>query len=683
MNKNKKAAGKFVSVTLIALTAVFFAGVVFASQPRIERMSFIEAPVGHILQSLGRMYGVNFSISSGAAAKKVSIELNNLSFEDALHMIASAAGVSVKDSDRGLYIVRSIEEENGLVSETEKESARKEDKLTTSLVEVVSVKYVSVKDIEDTIKKTFVDEGDSLVKISKVATDDKRSYNNLVVTATNKRLMDAVKKIIAIIDKPKPMVEIEVLFVELIRSNNSDTGIDWNLAAAPFEWSEGGAPSGGDGGDDGDSGGTATAGGTASFDPFRFGTFYRLTPWQAKATLTALKGNSKSRVLADPKIRVMSGRKAVFSSETQVPILSRNSDGDVNTEWKNVGINLEILPVVLDDGSVHLQAVPRASSITGEKKLGDVVAPVISERKAETEVLMHPGETMVIGGLMNDKEVRTMSKVPLLSDIPLLGALFKSERKENEKSTVVIFLRPHLVKDTMATMDAYSDSVKGEWEAQSKKAVEVFELPAQTEPGKRPVVKNELSLDERIELLRKEVEASDKKKAEIEASLSKEKNKAEFKATPAVKPDTAPQTKIETKKAPDTKKPSEPVKPKEVPSGKTEKKAEKLPAAKPAQEAAATEKPAPAATPENEPKWKQVGDVDDYLKGLLEEYSAKRSGEENKTEQQPVQPEPQKVSPAKPMPVPSAETQVKKEEPKPKQDEAPKKDPGEWVPPME
>jgi len=576
------------------VTVCVLGGPALASAPKIERMSFVEAPVGYILQSLGRMYGFNFSISSGAAAKKVSIELNSVTFEDALNMICEASGVKVTESGSNLFIVRSKEEDNSLVPEAEREDKRKEEKMTSSVMEVVSVKYVSVADIESTIKNTFVGEESSLVKISKVESEDTRSYNNLVITAVNRNILDTVKKVISTIDKPRPMVEIEVLFVELIRSNDSSTGIDWNLSTAPFKWEEG--ASGGAGGAGGEEGDEPSGGTDSTFEPFRFGTFYRLTPWQAEAVLSAIQGNSKSRVLADPKIRVMSGRKALFASETQVPILSRNSDGDVNTEWKNVGINLEILPVVLDDGSIHLQTVPRASSITGEKRLGDVVAPVISERKAETEVLMHPGETMVIGGLMNDKEVRSLSKVPLLSDIPLLGALFKSERKENEKSTVVIFLRPNLVKDTLATKEIHHM----EWDDQEKKVTEVFQLPSQSEPGKRPSAPGTLTIDERIEILRKEVEETDRKKAEIEAGLKKKRDEPVVRRKEPVVKDRPKQSF-------------------QAPSIKEEP--EKQPLKGPEPEAPAE----PSGENVRDPKWKQVGDVDEYLRKLLAEYSGSKA----------------------------------------------------------
>lgn len=613
-----------------------------SSRPKVERMSFIEAPVGYILQSLGRIYGVNFSISSSAAGRKVSVELNDVSFEEALAMVSQAAGVEVDETGKGLYVVRVPEESTTVITEKERDDERKEKKLTSSIMEVVSVKYVSVADIEETIKKTIMEGEESLVKVSKISTDDTRSYSTLVLTAPNKKLLETVKKIIATIDTPRPMVEIEVLFVELIKSGTSDTGIDWQMSTEPFKFKEG----------------AALGELTEVMDPFRFGTFGRLTPWQAEAALKSLKVNSKSRVLADPKIRVMSGRKAMFASETQVPILSKNKDGDVNTEWKNVGINLEILPVVLGDGTIYLKTIPRASSITGEKKLGDVTAPVISERKAETEVLMNPGETMVIGGLMSDKEIRTLSKVPLLSQIPLIGALFQSERKENEKSTVVIFLRPHLVSDSGAA----GGTDYTEKEEQVTKMLEggvlkkVEDLPADEAN----------SLNERIEKLRRELQEKEKARS-AEKGTELKKNNKEGAALPA--PSATPPQKA----ASAVKEPKE-IKPIEITDKKTvEKKTEE------------TRESTVEKNNNKEPHWKNVGDIDEYLKKLTEEYASKdqgmekeeKTGEEKKNE---IKIEIKKEKTEKP----GENNQDKAPDSVPAQKEEIQEQPASgWIPPME
>lgn len=592
---------------------------VHAMENKIERMSFTDASVGYILQSLGRVYGVNFSISEGAMSKRISIELNNVTFMDALDMISQASNIILNKTGPGLFVARSQEEDMALISDTEREDARREKKLTSSVVEVVGVKYVSVGDVEEAIKKTIGEDSNTMVKISSVSSEEGRNYNNLVVSTANEKLMATVKNIIAIIDIPKPMVEIEVLFVELINSLNSETGFDWDPSKTPFTFEE-------------------EKNSTGKLDLFRFGTFYRMTPWQAEVALSAIAGDGKSRVLADPRIRVMSGRQAQFASETQVPILSKNSDGEVNTEWKNVGINLQILPVVLNDGTIHLKAAPRASSITGEKKLGDVVAPVISERKAETEVLMQPGETMVIGGLMNDKEIRTLARVPFFSSIPVLGELFKSEKKENEKSTVVIFLRPKIVTDTSATSEATSaiehkkDVDFASFLENIKKKQEKKSTPADETPPHEngPHMEAEAPLPSVTqENTNVHNEILEKLRAEVEESEARE--------THVIEKDSAPKTAPETTHGVETAQTegngvSEHQEVKDIP---------------------VQEKP---RTSEKKHAWEKVDDIDAYLKNLLQEYTADTSDDKEGVGAGEMRPAPDKET------IPSQETQEKVDE---------------------
>jgi type II secretory pathway component GspD/PulD (secretin) len=171
----------------------------------------------------------------------------------------------------------------------------------------------------------------------------------------------------------------------------------------------------------------------------------RTTGASVAAQLRQLAESGKGRVLSNTKLRTMSGRKSYFTSETQEPIMSLNGDSEVRVDYKNVGISLEALATVLDDGSIYMKVSPRSSSITGEKVLKDSIAPQISERRVEAEVILNPSETMVISGLMYDRDFTTRTRVPVLSSIPLVGELFRSSEKRNERYQIFIYLRPRLI----------------------------------------------------------------------------------------------------------------------------------------------------------------------------------------------------------------------------------------------
>jgi len=419
-------------------------------------MSFTNVPVGYLFQNIGKMYGVSFSISAAAAAKTVSVELTDVNFEQALEMISQSAGVKITKAAEGLYIVRAAEEETEGVSKEEKAKKEQEDRLNNAVMEAVTTKFVNADDIQTALDELFGEDFDSLVSISKLSEEEDRNYNSVVIYASTPQIMETVKKVIQQIDRPKPLVEIEALFVELTITDNKQIGVDWNPMTNPLKFQEE-APAQNPKND------------PMKYYTARFGQFWRVSPWEMEATLQALSGAGHGRVLADPKVRVMSGRKAMFVSETQMPILTKDSEDDINTEWKNIGISLEILPVVLDDGTIYMEVIPKASAIVGEKRLGDVTAPIISERRVETEMLLKPDETIVIGGLINDRDIKNMSKVPILGDIPLFGELFRSTRTEIEKSTVIVFLRPKIIEDYMGAN--IPQDIRSHWEKSTAEVV--------------------------------------------------------------------------------------------------------------------------------------------------------------------------------------------------------------------
>ena len=520
-------------------------------------MSFTNVPVGYLFQNLGKLYGVSFSISAAAASRVVSVEITDVEFDKALEIISASAGVVVEEAGKGIYIVRAFGEDTEGVSQEEKKRKEQEKRLQGAVMESLTTKFVGAKEVQEALENIFDADFKSLVSVSQLAGDneDEVNYNSIVIYASSKEILETVKGVVAQIDRPKPMVEIEALFIELTSNDNKMMGADWTVMKEPLRFQEE-APAQNPEND------------PMKYYTTRFGQFWRISPWEAEATISAMQGTGTGRVLANPKVRVMSGRKATFVSETQMPILTKDGDGEINTEWKNVGISLEMLPVVLDDGEIHITVTPRASSIVGEKRLGDVSAPIISERRVETQMLLHPMETIVIGGLINDRDIKNMSKVPILGDIPLFGELFKSTTNETERSTVIVFLRPTIV-------EPYSGSGLPADLADKYKELTVDIKPIQKKPEapKEPETLKEPEAPEEPEVLEEPETSEEPAKA---PRRSEEEYESKWNAL------------VESLKKTETK---EPEKPEEKP---------KEPEAKPEKEPEA--KPGPEAKPE-EPAW--------------------------------------------------------------------------------
>lgn len=409
------------------LVAILFilllTGSAFANKKDLLSLNFVDAPVHYILTALGNGTGLNFAISKEAGAKTVSVAFNDVPVTEALDMIAEAADIIIRQSKPNFYVVGNKVADPE--SEKAKAAAEQAQAFRDEVVKSFSVKYVSTEDVEKALAALY-GKNDSF-RIARLAQGTGREHAQVVVATADSDSMEKVSQLIAKLDVPKPMIEIEVNFIETISNNDKNQGLEWSILPEGLAFGE-----------------------NPEFAAYKgIGEIYRFTPLSMTAFLQAVQVQGSGRVLANPRIRVIAGQEANFSSETQVPILSKNKDGEVQTEWKNVGISLNILPSKMDDGTIRLQVSPRVSSIIGEKKLGDVVAPVISERKSDTTVFLKHGEMFIIGGLMSDREIKTLSKVPVLHQIPLFGELFKSTRTTKEKSNIIVVLRPReIVQNT-------------------------------------------------------------------------------------------------------------------------------------------------------------------------------------------------------------------------------------------
>ena len=463
MSESWKKSGKAVQkiTAAILLTVMLFTSggmsvCEAAAQDTVSEINFQGAQLGFVLGGLSKAFNVNFSVSSAAAVKVVSLHFKTkTSLDDLLDMIRSTAGVSIEEFKERSYIVRTMEEMQGDtqgMSDREKEIFETEKRISKGITKTFILNYVKASDVAAAINKVLGENAKNVCSVSVLGGEDSeddeesgiienemREYSTILVYAVNENIMEHIANLITAIDTPKPLVEVEAVFVEVSNNDNRDLGFDWSIMPNPIQFVE-------------SSIGTTIVDGTESipiFNKTTLGQFRRTSAASGEIGVNMTESNSRGRVLSNPRIRVMSGHVAGFSSETQVPIMNKDSDGEVTTEYKNVGITLDILPVVLENDQIYLTVKPTVSAITDTVVLGETQAPQIAERSAETTLLMRDGETMVIGGLLSDRDIKTMNKVPLLWKIPLFGELFKSEGISKEHSSISVYLRLKLIKDYM------------------------------------------------------------------------------------------------------------------------------------------------------------------------------------------------------------------------------------------
>lgn len=157
-------------------------------------------------------------------------------------------------------------------------------------------------------------------------------------------------------------------------------------------------------------------------------------------------------VLATPNLTALSGETATFLAGGEIPIPISQALGAVSIEFKQYGVSLAFTPTVLADGRISLRVRPEVSQLSssGAVQFNGTVIPALSTRRSETTVELGSGESMVIGGLLQNTHNNSISKIPGLGDVPILGTLFRSNGFQRNETELMIVITPYLVKPVNA-----------------------------------------------------------------------------------------------------------------------------------------------------------------------------------------------------------------------------------------
>jgi pilus assembly protein CpaC len=217
-----------------------------------------------------------------------------------------------------------------------------------------------------------------------------------------------------------------------------------NLAGAPSSNNTGGTSV-----TNGKNGIAGNGPGLGSFDPLDFyqvGVSY--FPAGIGAVLQALSTKGLAKVLAEPNLLVKSGQEGNFLAGSRIPYSVLVSTGGASTTsivFETVGVKLKFRPEVMESGSINLKIDPaEVSSIAGTLPVNGY--PIIDTRDVRTSVELKDGESLVLAGLLQEEQIKNMSKIPILGDIPILGALFRSTHDELREKELVFFITPKLVR---------------------------------------------------------------------------------------------------------------------------------------------------------------------------------------------------------------------------------------------
>jgi pilus assembly protein CpaC len=183
----------------------------------------------------------------------------------------------------------------------------------------------------------------------------------------------------------------------------------------------------------------------------QFSTIAGLTKFLGLNILGALDAgerNGQVTTLASPNLTALSGETSSFLAGGEIPIPVSQGLGAVSVEYKQYGVSLTYTPTVLADGRISLRVRPEVSQLTsaGAVTVGGVQIPALTTRRAETTVELGSGQSMMIGGLMQNTHNNLIDKTPGAGDVPILGALFRSNSFQRNETELMIVVTPYLVK---------------------------------------------------------------------------------------------------------------------------------------------------------------------------------------------------------------------------------------------
>jgi type IV pilus assembly protein PilQ len=398
-------------------------------------VDFRETPIEDVLRILARQAEIDV-VKSPKVTGSVTATLKDIPLGEALDNILSAHGYGYISTQNMIRVVPQEE----IYQAKEKKVSR-----------VYRVTFADVKEVEVALKK-FMSETGSI--------SSNPGTSNIIVTDMESKIL-AIDKFLEEIDRPTPQILVEARIYDITSTDQLDLGVEWNFGKNTNYGANGiGAI-----GDNStltypnnnanpfitglSSGSTNKADGMQNV--FRFGILNKSV--DLDALIRAEQKEITAKLLANPRIMVLDNQQATIKIVEEIPYqeLTETSGGGQigTTKFKDVGVELVVTPHLTRDNKIRLILKPKFSVRTSEVFVtaNSIPQPVVAKRETDTVALIEDNQTVVIGGLRKQDIQQEIKKIPLLGDIPLLGALFRFEGESTVNSELVVFITPHLIMD--------------------------------------------------------------------------------------------------------------------------------------------------------------------------------------------------------------------------------------------
>ena len=394
-----------------------------------------------IYQAVGKAAGINVLFDPDYTSKRIQVDLTNTNLYDALRIIGMISDTFWEPVTSNTIFVA----QNNRMKRTELEQQAVQTFYLTNVSQ-----QNDFTDIQTALRNMF-----QTAKIYGVV-----SQNAIIMRATPDQLLLA-QKLIDDLDKPKPEVMLDVAVLEVSRNYERNIGIQLpQTASVAFQASNANTSSSNSSSSSStSSSSTGTSSGlTLNSLAHLNATNFAVNIGQAQANL--LLTDSSTRILQNPKIRVLDGQEATLKIGERIPIATGSYQTGaataivsslVNTQFQylDVGVNIKVKPTIHYGGDVTLKLDIGVSSQNGSTNIGGITEPIITQRTVSQTIRLKQGEANILGGILQRQTSVNESGTPGLANLPLLKYIFGDNDKTHSDDQIVFLLIPHIVRGEM------------------------------------------------------------------------------------------------------------------------------------------------------------------------------------------------------------------------------------------
>nr|WP_045045223.1 type IV pilus secretin PilQ family protein [Photobacterium kishitanii] len=407
-------------------------------------INFQDIPVRNVLQLIADYNDFNLVVADTVSGN-VTLRLDNVPWPQVLDIILQAKGLDKRV--RGSVLLVAPKTELAANDHQVMETARKQQQLASLRSKLIQINYAKATDIAELLRGA----SDGIGMLSERGSLHVDERTNALIIKDTPESITSIKEIVVALDIPVKQVQIEARIVTIDEGNIDELGVRWGVSSIDGDTAIGGSIEGNLG-----SSGLlddttvddflnvnlgATQGGAASiaFQVAKLGNVL------LDLELSALQSERKAEIISSPRLMTTNKKTAYIEQGTEIPYLEASSSGAVSVDFKKAVLSLMVTPQITPDNKLVLDLEVTQDSKGEEVPTGVGTAVAIKTQRIGTQVLVNNGETVVLGGIYQNQVNNSVRKVPILGDIPVLGALFRHKMEELGKRELLIFVTPKIV----------------------------------------------------------------------------------------------------------------------------------------------------------------------------------------------------------------------------------------------